>query len=228
MSYKLLAIILIVSFNTVEAQDFLVEYDKIDLKNLESDSPFDRYTYELTIDVSESKSRFKAKDTIIKGYSEANDSRNTYKLGGKHTYFYDIKKSEIIQVSGYGNGDPNEIGDADTAPWIITNESKKISGYQCFLATKDMSYRSGQKKISSTAYAWFTPEINFFTGPYFAVNLPGLVLFYNLNNSIGYMATKVKKINEVEEWVIPDNPTITAQEAREKMNRIFAKYNKRN
>jgi GLPGLI family protein len=228
MNYQSLLIIIILSFNTIEAQDFLIEYEKVDLKDMDSTTPFDRYSYELTIDVSESKSRFKAKDTIIKGYSHLKDGRNTYKLGGKNTYYYDLGIKELVMVPGYNSNDPNEIGDAETAPWIITNQSRKIAGYQCFLATKDMSYMSGQRKIASTAYAWFTPEINFKSGPYYAVGLPGLVLFYNLNNSFGYMATKVKRIKEVEEWVIPDNPTITAQEAREKMNRIFAKYNKRN
>jgi len=65
--------------------------------------------------------------------------------------------------------------------WILTNESKNISGYICYKAIGSRESIGSNFEVSKIeTYAWYCPEIPVNFGPFEAVGLPGLVLEYRL------------------------------------------------
>jgi len=71
--------------------------------------------------------------------------------------------------------------------WIITNETKTISGYNCQKATATFAGRD--------YVAWFTNEIPIADGPYKFNGLPGLIVKINdTKNHYEYKLTRFKKI----------------------------------
>ncbi|WP_316757508.1 GLPGLI family protein [Pedobacter aquatilis] len=81
-----------------------------------------------------------------------------FREGPKELY----KKEEILDKRFYTKG---EVADIE---WLITNETKEISGFKCQKAT------SKNKDFLLTA--WFTKDIPVSSGPTNYIGLPGLVI----------------------------------------------------
>lgn len=70
--------------------------------------------------------------------------------------------------------------------WEITDESKEIIGYQCFMATADFRGRRWT--------AWFSPEIPLQEGPWKLCGLPGLILEASESSGeYSYVANGIKQ-----------------------------------
>ena len=73
--------------------------------------------------------------------------------------------------------------------WTLLKDHKKIGGYKCYLARTLFGGR--------TYYAWYTPEIPIFDGPYKFQGLPGLILdVYDSENYFSFKMTRISK-NEI-------------------------------
>ncbi len=77
--------------------------------------------------------------------------------------------------------------------WVLSNESKIISGYHCKKATG----RYGNKNI----IAWYTEEIPFQEGPYTFKGLPGLIV--SLEDSKQYYTFLLKELKQVKKPIVP-------------------------
>lgn len=87
--------------------------------------------------------------------------------GGNSTYYNDMSRDfSITQNEIMG---PTVRVIQNPKEWTITEESKVIDGYTCFLATID---KLNEKKLK----AWYTPEILVKHGPKGFNGLPGLIL----------------------------------------------------
>jgi GLPGLI family protein len=82
--------------------------------------------------------------------------------------------------------------------WILSNESKIISGYNCKKAT----CQYGSKKIT----AWYTEEIPFQEGPYTFKGLPGLIV--SLEDNKQYFTFLLKELKTVKKPIVPMNGAI--------------------
>lgn len=90
-----------------------------------------------------------------------------FMAGGNSTYYNDWSRDYSITQNAI-MGPTKRIIQKPKA-WTITEESKVIDGYTCYLATID---KLGDKKVK----AWFTPEIPVKHGPRGFNGLPGLIM----------------------------------------------------
>lgn len=73
--------------------------------------------------------------------------------------------------------------------WEIQDSTKKILGYECFLASTDYHGRKWQ--------AWFAPEIPVSDGPWQFCGLPGLIMEAECEGSdYGFYITGIQECNE--------------------------------
>ncbi len=82
---------------------------------------------------------------------------------------------------------------ANKIDWQLSNETKKISGYNCKKATT----KYGNKNI----IAWYTTEIPFQEGPYTFKGLPGLIV--SLEDEKQYYSFLLKELKQVKKPIIP-------------------------
>ena len=90
--------------------------------------------------------------------------------------------------------------------WVIIDESKETSGYQCFKATReDLGYDEKRNERRFPIVAWFCPELPYPYGPIKYGGLPGLIM--ELQNDI--MLYGVKSIDFGNEVVtLPSMPAL--------------------
>lgn len=98
--------------------------------------------------------------------------------------------------------------------WQITQEKKKIEGYECFKAIS--------KPFRGRTYiAWFCPEIPIPDGPWKLCGLPGLILeAQDEKNEVKFIAQKIElqvELEKVENKLLENNfPLLTWEEYKEK------------
>lgn len=85
-------------------------------------------------------------------------------------------------------------GTPDPLPWRLTDEQAEFLGYPCFKAVL--------QRDSTTAEAWFTPQIPVSAGPQHYGGLPGLILVLSENDGRRtFVATEVS-LAELEDGAI--------------------------
>lgn len=111
----------------------------------------------------------------------------------KGIFYKNISTKEKIEQREFG-GIVNIIHPYDEYKWEITNETKMISGYQCYKAIcKYEEFDNARNKmLTFTPEVWFTPEIPVSFGPRGLDGLPGLVLEASFNSRTYFYATKVE------------------------------------
>ncbi|MFI2742146.1 GLPGLI family protein [Zhouia sp. PK063] len=102
----------------------------------------------------------------------------------------------------------------DKQGWDISKESKVISGYTCYKATKKISL-NGKNFIPIEA--WFTPSLPFSVGPTRYGKLPGLILYLNQEGIVFYAKTIVINPKEIAFKVPKSGKEIT----QENFNRMI-------
>ena len=75
--------------------------------------------------------------------------------------------------------------------WKLKNESKKISGYQCFKATTTLITKNAKGTFNKEIVAWYAPELPFNFGPKDYSGLPGLILELTVGKRL-YYVEKIK------------------------------------
>jgi len=117
-------------------------------------------------------------------------------MDGKQIYS-DYTKS----VSYYESNQISKIRSVnmDNIDWIITNDSKNILGYKCYLATAKIINPKEENKLTVPTIAWFCLKLTNRGGPTAYATLPGTILELE-SEKIKFTATKVeiKKRNRLK------------------------------
>ncbi|WP_418639626.1 GLPGLI family protein [Winogradskyella sp.] len=99
--------------------------------------------------------------------TRSNINLTWFMAGGSSIYYNDRSRNySITQNTIMG---PTKRVIQKPKDWVITNETKQIDGYTCYLATIE---KRNNKKVK----AWFAPEIPVKHGPRGFNGLPGLIL----------------------------------------------------
>ena len=108
--------------------------------------------------------------------------------------FQDWKNDVVVQKRDF-MGRTFLIDGTTEKSWKFTNEEKEIAGYLCKKAILDDSV---------VTEAWFTPELQAFTGPESFGKLPGLIMEISLEDGRRTITASEIKFEEVtEELVAP-------------------------
>lgn len=124
---------------------------------------------------------------------------------GKCTY--DIKnKVNYLEIEDDSYFRKNEfiIKDTIVDDWVKSTETKKISGYECFKATKSLNKNKHLTVSNIELIAWFCPKISLSTGPNGYSGLPGLILELNINE-VSYLASKISFCKNKMDINLPRN-----------------------
>ena len=92
-------------------------------------------------------------------------------MPGKDGTYYIVKSSQPRTLTYYDSVGLDQYCYEETPEdwtWTITDSTKEILGYECFLATTDYHGRKWS--------AWFAPDIPVSNGPWKLDGLPGLIL----------------------------------------------------
>lgn len=90
-----------------------------------------------------------------------------FMAGGNSIYYADLSRDFSISQNAIMGPTVRIIN--KPVEWTITDETKEIDGYTCYLATKE---KLKNKKLR----AWFTPKIPVKHGPRGLSGLPGLIM----------------------------------------------------
>ena len=141
------------------------------------------------------------------------NSRAIIAGGGEGIHYYDQKnKNEIFEVemSGKKHYIKSSI---NKYKWAISNETKVINDFVCYLANTTLPYDDFRGKGVIELEVWFCPEFPLPYGPDIYFGLPGLVFEANQKNSkIKKYKKKIEKLEETQPIKLPDNKTITEEE----------------
>lgn len=147
---------------------------------------------ELLIDVQNKKSIFYNYTKEIKPgtkYLDENDQMQGEWIDFKEEFFKDFSNNKMYSFSNIKYREKEILEENINMVWNINkNNTKKILGYHCFLATTE--YR-GRKYI-----AYYTEELNVSDGPRKFNGLPGLILeIKEENDMINFYTTSIENHN---------------------------------
>ena len=153
---------------------------------------FDKAIDETEMDLffNKTKSVFK-KTEGINEEKFANKFIDAYVAG--QLYYKDIESKEKIKQVDFSSEIFNEIINFEEYKWNISNETKDINGFKCYMATSHLSTFSKfrNKTIETDITVWFTPTLPYAFGPRGLDGLPGLVLEGSANGKIYFYASTI-------------------------------------
>lgn len=182
-----------------------------------------RLTFKLTVLGDKAHfSEIKSAELPIKNYPESM-VKMLYKLGksfasgGEYYLFIDTKTTFNYFDGGDGVSYllTNKL---DKYKWKLSNETKTISGYTCYMATTQKITNNMAGTFSKPVTAWYAPAIPISFGPKDYNGLPGLILELQ-EGTIGLYATQID-LNPKENFKIekPTKGKLMTQEAYDKTN----------
>lgn len=141
---------------------------------------------------------FTKKSSVFKIVDKLSASENDFAYKSalnrvKGSYYKNIETREKIKQIEFEDNLYNINVQFDEYKWIITNESKIISGYKCYKATCTFEEYDIRRKrnLVFNPEVWFAPGIPFSFGPRGLDGLPGLVLEGKFSNGLFYYATNI-------------------------------------
>lgn len=127
------------------------------------------------------ESEFKLSESMSIDKNEFKTRMAIFILRGNSVFYTNLKNQNLIEYREYIGEKLIITNSLHKYTWELTNDSKKIKGYNCY---KAVGIKYGSDKNGNTTehpiIAWYTPEISFQYGPYESSGLPGLVLEYEL------------------------------------------------
>lgn len=220
---KLIHIILLFFLsNYLNAQNFLISYERITYEEFENGvtkiCPTLLYT-----NIEES---IFLEDRVINGYSTEVSLK---KYRSKDTLGIKIKGDEIGQiihkkfdtntykqrrrVAGYKNQTYGLVIDSILPDflWVLKNEYKEILGFKVQKATSTF--------LGRAITAWFTSDLSISDGPWKFSNLPGLILMVeiklNEESYLVYEAVSLKQIEKFPNFNFTNTPNFSLEEIHE-------------
>lgn len=191
-------------------QEDLDKIKDINVKNniISINQSFDQLEYELLVNYKSAVFQY-VKKLKLPNFN----SRAIIAGGGEGIHYYDQKnKNEIFEVemSGKKHYIKSSI---NKYKWAISNETKVINDFVCYLANTTLPYDDFRGKGVIELEVWFCPEFPLPYGPDIYFGLPGLVFEANQKNSkIKFYLKKIEKLEETQPIKLPDNKTITEEE----------------
>jgi GLPGLI family protein len=180
MKYKIFTLIYLISFALFSQTKGKVTYRIATVK----DSIEQPYTNPEKTEIENDVLKMLHNSLPVEGYLVFNDSISIYKAeeevdipgyinitwfmaGGNSTYYSDLSREYRITQNAL-MGSTKRIK-REPIEWTMTEETKEINGYLCYLATLD---KRNNKKLK----VWYAPDIPVAHGPKGYNGLPGLVL----------------------------------------------------
>lgn len=128
-----------------------------------------------------------------------------------NTIYFDFDNRRIIEKTD----DAILIEDKVIAlNWKITNETKKINGYQCYKAMLSLNPINDVHNV----VAWFCPSLPYNNGPKHYYGLPGLILELK-EYATTYLATKIELDTKESKISFPKGKTISRNEYEKRLKR---------
>lgn len=136
-----------------------------------------------------------------------------FMFGGKSTYFTNLNDRQLYEQKEFLDKKFLIKTSYDDLNWSLTNESKEISGFQCYKAVSYREVTTGPDTENKNVeiLAWYCPEIPVNFGPFEAVGLPGLVLEFSSTNH-SYVASKINLGEDVTVEVLDIQKSISQNE----------------
>lgn len=158
---------------------------------------------------------------LIDSIEPRNVIKNNYKINTTFKYYTYIDYRKNIIVSGEQVLDSFYVTKQNTCKinWIITKEHKKIGNYDCVKAICEFGGRKYE--------AWFAKILNFNSGPWKLIGLPGLILeAYDVDRKIEFIFREIKyplKVDNIKNpYTLEKNITIHEFKIlREKYYKLF-------
>ena len=124
--------------------------------------------------------------------------RRAFSGKGKNVFYTDLKSNTCLEMKKLGG--ESFIVTNVKPKFILTNETRNISGFTCYKATtSETVYFSkmdiGMEDVVNEVVAWYTNKIPSQFGPLNFFGLPGLVLELQFSN-VTYTATDLKLSNK--------------------------------
>ena len=181
------------------------------VNNLQKEAKEVAHLYVSTLSFNAKESSFVLKEVVLQ------DNKDF----GLYQGFLDIQsniyenRDKKVFRSYFDNNRIGEVVKIDTLKynWVITNETKDISGYKCYKATTFRYSDSGVMDEKYAITAWFTPKIPVPYGPNGYGKLPGLIL--ELQSFMSTIYVKTINLNVEEELkfdTLEKYPQLTSDE----------------
>jgi GLPGLI family protein len=172
-------------FNNDESQDKA----KTALLNSTNGTEDEINTLTFQLFVKGKKSLFKAVEKMEKDNETLGQKMGRIVAGYENIYYRDdsLKRTISDKIIGSTRYKINEIHNSNN--WNLTNESKTIQNYLCYLAKTKYSHLD--------VFAWYCPALPYSAGPTEFAGLPGLILELQKGKII-YQAVKID-LNSNEE-----------------------------
>ena len=195
-------------FNKSENQDKI----KTALSNSTNGTEDEINTLTFQLLVKGKKSMFKAVEKMDKDNETLVQKMGRIVAGYDNTYYRDDSLKRTISDKIIGTKSYKIEENHNSNIWTLTNESKSIQGYLCYLAKT--------KYVHLDVFAWFCPSLPYSAGPTEFAGLPGLILELQKGKII-YQAVKID-LNSDEELNFDINSfkTIDKNKADEKSQKV--------
>lgn len=113
-----------------------------------------------------------------------------------YTVYYDITQKKLIRKYPLEPSIWSVFDVAKEYKWEITNQTKIINGYTCYLARTSFMLSTPSNYLDKQIFkeVWFCPEFPYATGPSDFVGVPGLVFeAYNVSGNSKFILKKIEK-----------------------------------
>lgn len=167
----------------------------------------DSHSLEYTLDIAENKAYYKEIESLD---LDNNTNINLTKLADLANFILTSKKGNKHRVLIKSPFMDEFLVELPNVTWHIENEEKYILNKKCLKAKGEFSVLTGNKYVTSTVEAWFSPEIPLPFGPGRFSGLPGLILKLKTSNHFVYTAKEILLTNRKIDYNV--KPSISEKE----------------
>ena len=153
---------------------------------------------------------------LSKGF-ETKEEKYVKKMTKFRGEYFTINDQVFHVKDAFGENFQIKIPEFD---WKITNETKKIGGYNCFKATAIKKINHVRGVTNRKIIAWFAPDLPFNFGPKEFSGLPGLVV--NLQDGkLNYQLKTIEKRNDLKIEKPAGKKKVTLREFNEISKKMY-------
>lgn len=230
MKYRLLILLSFINFfiygqtttviyelspDKAELNKLLNKKEKHNLPKKYSNIINDSYSLEFTLDITDNKTFYKEIPSLD---IESRKNINITKMADLSNFVFTSKKGNNFTVLKESPFIEEFLIELPNIIWQIEAKEKYILNMKCLKAKGEYSVLSGDKYITSTVEAWFSPDIPLPFGPGRFSGLPGLILELKTSNHFIYTAREILYNNR--KIASPKKPILSEKEYLEVLDNI--------